>query len=86
MFISTDTSTAMAYTPDIDDLCDAISGGSDLPAVKSIVDLGLDVNDKDMDGFTPICYTVVHNRLDVFNYLMQDAGAKPTIGDVCQAI
>ena len=69
----------------LDDLCNAISQDQDLDTIKDLVEKsGVDVNNEDSSGWTPLRRAVRHNRPDVADYLLQHAGAR--LPDACTAI
>ena len=69
-----------------DDLCDAIREETGLQKITLIVESGMDVNQKESIGQTPLHCAAWNNRHDVVDYLIHKAGAKPTCDDVCVAI
>lgn len=54
-----------------DSLCSAVKSG-DIDKVKYLIDHGIDINEKDKSGSTPMIHAVWKNRLDIVKLLIEN--------------
>ena len=85
MYLQISSMAGRPETP-VDELCQMIVNGSDLQNIKSKVKSDVDVNSKSWKENTPLHCAIQNKRSDVIDFLIQTAGAKPTLDNLYAAI